>query len=68
MVFKSKRVAFPDGVMPASIVIKDGKIQAIKGYNVDRVELCIDEYMIIIKYFFTYFYVLFHNMIFFYFL
>ena len=44
VVFKSKRVAFSDGVMPASIVVCQGKIQAVKNYNVDRVELGIDEY------------------------
>ena len=48
--FKSKRVAFSDGVMPASIVVCQGKIQAVKNYNVDRVELGIDEYIVNILY------------------
>lgn len=47
VVFKSKRVAFSDGVMPASIVVCQGKIQAVKNYNVDRVELGIDDYQLV---------------------
>jgi len=36
VVFKSKQVVLPDGVAPASIVTKNGKIVAIQAYDADR--------------------------------
>jgi hypothetical protein len=43
VVFKSRRVVLPNGVVSAAIVTKNGKITAVKAYEEGRTDLGIND-------------------------